>query len=266
MRLLFSLCALAAFTANATEYWVQGVSPTGGWQDANKTLENDRSLCWAATAANMLAWWQAQQMPFHPQEAEPRGISSIWQTLRDSFQDGGGETYNTLVWWFNGSKLPAAMKRTDYGMGIGGYYRQHASVCGADFPAPFILQETPRQGMSERIKELLCNGYAIGIGIRRIDREKKILPYWHMLSLWGIEYDEETRCITRVYLTDSDDIAGEWPHYQHGLFAADVTEQPVVDEKGDTFTGLTLRNKIGWFKNNAVITTLIALNAQTARP
>lgn len=264
LPLLCSLfCALLG-SAEGTTYWVKGVSPTAGWQDANKTLENDRSLCWAATSANMLAWWQERNPDAAAASAAPRGIGAIWEALRNGFEDGGGETYNTLVWWFRGGELPSAMRRTPSGMQLGGYYA--AALEGKDFPARAILQEEPKSGMSARLKELLVNGYAVGIGIRRIDRELHLQPYWHMLSLWGIEYDEEQQCVTRVYLTDSDDVAGEWPRYQRGLFAADVREYPLKDDKGNDFTGLILCNRVGWFKANAVITTLIALHEHAALP
>lgn len=258
-------CALLGSAEGAT-YWVKGVSPTAGWQDANKTMENDRSLCWAATAANMLAWWQERNPEAAAASAAPRGIGAIWQSLREGFEDGGGETYHTLVWWFKGGDLPAAMHRTPSGMQLGAY---HAATTGGEeknFPAQAILQEEPKSGMSVRLKELLVNGYAVGIGIRRIDKERHLLPHWHMLSLWGIEYDEAQQCVTRVYLTDSDDVAGEWPHYQRGLFAADTVSCRLKDDKGQEFTGLILRNRVGWFKNNAVITTLIGLHEHAAMP
>lgn len=263
LPLLCSLCCALLASAEGATYWVKGVSPTAGWQDANKTLENDRSLCWAATAANMLAWWQ-ERNPNAAVETEPRGIGALWQSLRRGFEDGGGETYHTLVWWFKGGDLPAAMHRTPAGLQLGGY--RAAALEGTDFPAQAILQEEPKSGMSARLKELITQGYAVGIGIRRIDKERHLLPYWHMLSLWGIEYDEERQCITRVYLTDSDDVAGEWPRYQRGLFAADAAEVAMQDDKGQDFTGLILRNRIGWFKNNAVITTLIGLHEHAALP
>lgn len=262
LPLLCSLFCTLLGSAEGTTYWVKGVSPTAGWQDANKTLENDRSLCWAATAANMLAWWQERNPEVAAASAAPHGIGAIWEALRNGFEDGGGETYNTLVWWFKGGSLPDAMHRTPSGQLLGGYHA--AASEGHDFPAEVIVQEEPKSGLSARLKELITQGYAVGIGIRRIDKERHLLPHWHMLSLWGIEYDEERQCVTRVYLTDSDDVAGEWPRYQRGLFAADAVEYPMKDDKGNDFTGLILRNRVGWFKSNAVITTLIGLHEHAA--
>lgn len=260
--LLCSLFCTLLCSAEGSTYWVKGVSPTAGWQDANKTLENDRSLCWAATSANMLAWWQERNPEAAAASAAPRGIGAIWASLREGFEDGGGETYNTLVWWFRGGELPAAMHRTPSGMQLGAYHAE--ALAGKDFPAQDVLQEEPKSGLSARLKELIVNGYAVGIGIRRIDRELHLLPHWHMLSLWGIEFDEERQCVTRVYLTDSDDVAGEWPRYQRGLFAAEAREYTMKDDKGQDFTGLVLCNRVGWFKANAVITTLIGLHEHAA--
>ena len=70
---------LSVFTAQAETYWVDGITfdedgnVTGGWYDANKTPsyangddgyrwvegnKGDVSTCHAATAANLIAWWQ----------------------------------------------------------------------------------------------------------------------------------------------------------------------------------------------------------------
>lgn len=248
--------------AEGTTYWVKGVSPTGGWYDADKTLQGDEKMCWAATAANMLAWWQDK----HPEAAAdgPQGAEEVWGTFRKAFDGSAGETYLALQWWFSGKTPPQAMPQTEEGKTLGGWLKARVEEKGTPFPGQDVLLEEPAEGMSRRIKELLCNGYAVGIGIRRLDKEHHILPVWHMLSLWGIEYDEERECITRVYLTDSDDIAGEWPKYQRGLFAADATEADLVNEKGRPFAGLILRNRVGWFKGNCTITTLVALHEDTA--
>ena len=73
---------LASQMAFAAPYWVPGVSAEGGWHDADKSLENDGDLCWASTAANMVAWWQDR----HPQETaasgSPRGLEAVWAAFR----------------------------------------------------------------------------------------------------------------------------------------------------------------------------------------
>lgn len=45
----------------------------------------------------------------------------------------------------------------------------------------------------------------------------------HMISLWGIDFDEDKKVVTRVYLSDSDDALGYSAKMQKGLFVADCT-------------------------------------------
>ena len=68
--------------------------------------------------------------------------------------------------------------------------------------------------------------------------------------------------VSRLYLTDSDDVVGNWPQHQKGLFAADCTPVPDLRYAGGTpFPGLTLTTALGWFRPNTTITTIVALHA-----
>ncbi len=265
LPLLFPLLAAAAHAG--TCIWVRGVSPQSGWYDADKTLTNDHNLCWAATAANMVAWWQDRNAELCARTAAPRGVDAAWETLRQAFADCSGDTFFSLRWWFSGEMPPDKMPPTQFGRTQGGYCRDLLPAA-APFPERCLFVEEPKQGMSARLRELLEGGYAVGIGIRRLDKETRtqIQPVWHMLSLWGAEFDDETGLCTRVFLTDSDDIYGEWSKYQRGLFAAEVQTGTTVYEDGKPLEGFILKNRIGWFKGNATITTLVALHADTAVP
>ena len=58
---LITICTFAVSCANAEllETWTLGVSSERGWYDANKTLApGDDNLCWAASASNILNWWE----------------------------------------------------------------------------------------------------------------------------------------------------------------------------------------------------------------
>ena len=58
--------------SHAAEVWAPGVSWEGGWYDFNKYakggnsngtsgyLKDDSLMCWAVSAANVIAWWQEQ--------------------------------------------------------------------------------------------------------------------------------------------------------------------------------------------------------------
>ena len=66
MNRLFLTTALlltGALTAPAAEVWAPGVSIDGGWYDYHKTGSNDgtmadTAMCWAASASNVISWWQ----------------------------------------------------------------------------------------------------------------------------------------------------------------------------------------------------------------
>lgn len=75
--------------APAETLWAAGVNEQGGWYDFNKSPDrSDSELCWAITAANLLAWWQEQRAdvvcPAIPQKEK------VWQVVRDSFNNEGG--------------------------------------------------------------------------------------------------------------------------------------------------------------------------------
>ncbi len=248
--------------ASAATFWVEGVSLKSGWYDADKDSRDVGNMCWAATASNMLAWWQDRNPQF--KEMGPQGHEAIWNTYRQAFQNCSGEPFYVLQWWFNGVLATDKIKLTDYGKGQGGYYKRLAESCGRPFPGTDLKWETVAANSSTRLRELMEQGYAVAIGIRRLDDHNKILPVWHMLSLWGVEFDEKTQQVTAVYLTDSNDSMGEWPTVQKGLFRAAATMREVTDEKGGKTCGLVLRTREGWFKDNALITTLVELKADAA--
>lgn len=92
---LFCL-AISVFRATATEYWVDGVSRNGGWYDAvkygNLNDSRDSNLCWAASAANMLQWWQAR---YEIPEGIPNG-DEIWNDIRNT-TDNSPNTANVAL-------------------------------------------------------------------------------------------------------------------------------------------------------------------------
>ena len=264
-RTLVSLL-LAAQIASSSTYWTPGVTAEGGWYDADKSLENDGDLCWASTAANMVAWWQDR----HPREtaasSAPKGLDAAWQALRTAFQDSLGSTYHCLRWWMDGTPPPPQMKLTEAARGRGHYA-----------PAPLrenglLMYKAPgfdgSGNISTTLRDLLAKGYCVALGLRQYDEAgHELLSGGHMVSLWGLEYDEASGTVTRLYLTDSDDVVGAWPQHQKGLFTADCT--PVPDLRysgGKPFPGLTLSNRLGWFRPRTTITTIVALHADAGMP
>ena len=122
--------------------------------------------------------------------------------------------------------------------------------------------------ISATLRHLLEKGYCVALGLRQYDEAgHELLSGGHMVSLWGLEYDDAKGAVTRLYLTDSDDVVGTWPQHQKGLFAAECT--PVADLRysgSKPFPGLTLANRLGWFRPRTTITTIVALHADAGMP
>ena len=86
-----------------------------GWYDAEKTWEKDVDdpMCYAASAANILAWWQ------NGTNAAPGGtpteLNDIWSTFKNNNQlhDTGGTFHFAVNWWLSGVYVPSEYKETD---------------------------------------------------------------------------------------------------------------------------------------------------------
>ena len=273
MRLLTTSLALAALLAAqaacGATLWVQGVTAEDGWHDADKSLEHDGDLCWASTAANMVAWWQER----HPQAAQdaaassaPRGLEAVWKALRTAFRDGLGSTYHCLRWWMEGTPPPPQMKLTAEAAG----WPAHAPAKLRE--GDLLIYKAPAYDgsgdISATLRHLLEKGYSVALGLRQYDEAgHELLSGGHMVSLWGLEYDDAKGAVTRLYLTDSDDVVGTWPQHQKGLFAAECTPVPDLRYRGGKpFPGLTLANRLGWFRPRTTITTIVALHADAGSP
>ena len=92
--------------------WAQGVSQEGGWYDANKNDpwngDADDLMCYAACAANLIAWWQNSEQSKHLTSSAPKDIDSIWETYVSSNQiyTMGGDTPSAINWWISGVYAP----------------------------------------------------------------------------------------------------------------------------------------------------------------
>lgn len=111
-------------------FWAKGLEATyieenrwkvSGWYDAQKTAENEKddNMCYAASAANLLAWWQNRGDA--PASAAPRDLDTIWKTFVDNnqIQEEGGEALSVINWWMSGVYAPAAEVSPQPGNGSG---------------------------------------------------------------------------------------------------------------------------------------------------
>lgn len=202
LPLVLCLCPAAG-----TEYWVQGVSRDGGWYDVNKTFtsaDDDSLMCWAASASNVLAWWQdnnPQYVALSPDA--PKSADAIWQSFKDAFANGGGIPAYGMLWYLQGDYNAKMFPAFDEGgEALGGYFAEAITRIYDDYPIELILDGMEKYNsatyVSRYIKAALQLGYAVSLGIYGDNMA-------HAVTLWGIDFNEETQMVEHMFLTDSDD-------------------------------------------------------------
>lgn len=202
------LGALLPLTVHADleELWTKGVTRESGWVDFNKTFNGDNDLCWAASASNIIHWWQKQ---YEIPEGTPEG-EKIWETFKASFTNAGGSPHRAFKWWLNGTYYEeyngtAQLKNST----TGGYYSHLMYKDETDYvnnPNGYYA------ALSKTIIDFLKSGCGVTLA----------LSFGHEVTLWGIEYDPSNNVITKMWLTDSDDYAkGKNPQ---GLFEVTCDE------------------------------------------
>lgn len=207
-RPVLFLAALAfLLPAQATEYWVPGTSREGGWYDVNKTFSQefpDSQMCWAASASNMLAWWQDHNPEYNDLAAmnTPGSGQKIFDTFKTAYDNDGGIQAYGILWYLQGDTnkdyLPPL---TEEGKEMGGYYGNAITQIYSERPIRLGLYDVRVANsasiVSGFLKDCIVEGYSVGLGVYG--------DISHAVTLWGIDYNEETQMIETMYLTDSDD-------------------------------------------------------------
>lgn len=79
-----------------------------GWYDAEKTKAKDADdmMCYAASAANLIAWWQNSS--FAVASEAPKDLETIWGTFVNNNQlyNDGGIPHLAINWWMSGVYAP----------------------------------------------------------------------------------------------------------------------------------------------------------------
>lgn len=259
-RLLFvgvlAAVSLFPFHAFSAEVWAPGVSGEGGWYDFNKyskggtpssndsRMTDDGNMCWAASAANVIAWWQEQNnvtseySDMDMGRTIPQG-KDVYQTFVGVFENVGGNPAPAFQWWVgvdvngDGDSDVVPGTRTVFGdeggpawTGIDGktYYPDFYYSGGlltnpnytstpfysiSDNPVTIADTKLVTNGYSvilqhKKIVEALASGYALSL---EVSTDEDNSPE-HAITLWGVEYTEAANgdiTLTKAYITDSDD-------------------------------------------------------------
>ncbi|MFG6362770.1 MAG: PEP-CTERM sorting domain-containing protein [Akkermansia muciniphila] len=218
---LYAFCVgvlLSSSPAFSGSVWTYGVTQESGWSDFNKSWNGDTYLCWAASASNLINWWQENSSYAScANNGTPTG-ENIFRTYVNSFQDLGGAAQYAWEWWYEGSYLPY-----DFGLDEYGYFMPHTldpSTWGGGYYNPKLYQQniyywndmtaetssslpsgydTFSAYCSDFIVSSLNSCYGVSLGISAND------AMGHAITLWGVDRDDGTGLLTKIYFTDSDD-------------------------------------------------------------
>jgi hypothetical protein len=170
-----------------------------GWFDANKTYSNgdDDLMCWAAAAANILAWgnWNYAMPAFTTEDP-------IFQHYQDHWSDQGGLMEFGWSWWIDGINPSQywnspeddadGWSQVDVPDGVpeNGFWPQYS------FYNYYYRTWQDDLAMSA-IDNYLHSGYGTTIGIYG--------PGGHALTVWGYTYNDDTGAYEGIIFSDSDD-------------------------------------------------------------
>ncbi len=216
-KIFLSTVALLAggLAAPAAEVWAPGVSQEEGWYDYHKSGSNDgvmadTAMCWAASASNVISWWQNLNISSItssvPQNEE------IFDTFRGIYTNGGGKAYYAYEWWVNGNwsaPTGSGWAGIDKGMPTeytaytnGGFLSKEYDTNA--YPITIATSSNNPYAYSEAVVNALSSGYALTLSVENSGVA-------HAYTLWGAEYDITSNGyeLTAVWLTNSDDINNE---------------------------------------------------------
>jgi len=160
----------------------------GSYRDAEKSPSNfdDDLMCWAASAANVLAWTGWGDFVSNSED-------EIFEYYQYYFKDTGFTAEGGMNWWFMGDAALYPDGPTVLDVWGGGNFWDPTT------PYPRAASHTPGRNALEDIYDYWMDDNPsaailsiVGGGIR------------HAVTLWGFELDEFSE-IEGIYITDSDD-------------------------------------------------------------
>ena len=237
----------------------------------NGTLNGDVNMCWAAASANMIQWWQdrytaaGKSLP----ASAVTGPGSVYVAsagrtyelaLMDMYHsqwnnDKGCHTTESIPWYFEGVNYgqTATPGSQAYPLTAGGYwsdvwssvyphlYHEYSYMFGWYtnlYTAEYTAYEHWGEGSSlsgtqrhKRFSELVVEFIDRGITSMTVTLNKNG-GLNHATTVWGYEIDNATGLLTRLWITDSDDLINE-PKQQL------LNEYEVSYNTGDSFITLS---------------------------
>ncbi len=235
------------------------------------TINGDINMCWAAASANMIQWWQDRyvaaggKLPVGAVTGEGKvqyeGVARKYElALMDMYHSEwnnskGCHTAEAIPWYFEGVNYgeTATAGSQAYPLTAGGYWKDIWSTI-----YPNLYHEyTYMLGMYKNMYTSEYTAYehwGNGSSLTGVARHKKfsdiIVEFIgrgiasmavtlnangglnHATTVWGYEIDNSSGLVTKLWITDSDDLIAE-PKTQK------LNEYQVLYNTGDKFITLT---------------------------
>ncbi len=181
--LIISLLVLAtAAPALSDTYFIYN-QYGGTWHDANKTISDESQMCWAAAAANVLAWGNWGTANYNTD-------TSIFRYFADHWTNNTGYMAWAWNWWFTGTQPPT--KAYAYPNVVGGDFFPTLSI-----NKYFAYASTGN--LMYTVDTLLHKGDGVTITIRNGSLA-------HAVTVWGFSTSGTgAYSYSNIYITDSDD-------------------------------------------------------------
>lgn len=226
--------------------FAKGVSVEKGWYDVNKVGRGDNgdiNMCWAAAASNIIQWWQDRYVEAG-NTLPPQAVNGPGQTyelaLMEMFHQQwnnshGGHVPEAVPWYFEGvyygkTATPGSQSSPLPGYS-GGVFKDvwqdiyphlyhgysylldmYTNLYVGEFNNYYIWGNGTSLRGQERLKvftDLVVTFIERGVVALTISLSPQLRSLLHATTLWGYEIDHDTGCLTRIWLTDSDDLETE---------------------------------------------------------
>ena len=241
-----------AASSGTTIVFADGVTINSGWYDVNKIgngqQNGDINMCWAASCANIIQWWQDRYVEAGntlpagavdgPGTTYQLALMEMYHDLWDNSR--GGTTSHGITWYFEGRNImkeaAAGSHAQPLSNNTGGYYSsiwesqilpnvyhdydyvvvpgivEYDNLISTEYNNYYLWGNGSGLSDEQRLRkftELVVEFMDRGVVSLAVSLGSNLGTLHHATTLWGYEIDNTTGLLTRIWITDSDDMTTE---------------------------------------------------------
>lgn len=257
-------------------------SDTCAWYDCNKTYEFDDapdfSMCWAATASNLLHWCLVNNKEYvdrydkkygQPYDfARPSEVykapnlgdyasnkSEIFKFFISTFQDRSGWEGAGVNWFINGNStnISAPFRDPDMAINFHGFF---SDVFSSQDVIAEESRDMSKENFKKLIKQALTENKAIGFSAYKFAAGGDGL---HAMTIWGVEFDEEGY-VSHIYYCDNNLVDQDANGAAIIRLGITYDENPAIPSMGDVAYTIQLPKPFGGSQRTSLITALVLVD------